>query len=459
MVAREPELDHPGRAREGMRKSLLAATVGILLPLVLVAMGPSDAGVFYLPEKSAIWVTDYPEAWPCTMARLLALDQMNGWGRIAYDQEADAYTIDCHLWIGANDGSNTYLQLGSKQHPGETLILRGNLVVYPYYIQGENPGKDPRDAPHEVNRLTIGVEDDPSISAALKIDSRPDARHTIYVGRLPNEQRLQHGGQFHVYHGTVTANIQDRDHAVGTGKQRVILTGDSIVLKHATYSWMGGVAAYGMYAGNAVVEDSLFDNCGTVIYNGLQDLKRCIFRNCQRAVNDAGALDAVLTECVFEQNEQNWYLAHSKQGLVAIDCTYDQPRKGNWYRSWVNPQTGKAQYPSFTSRRHIIVEVVDEGGKPVPKAVVETTCQQGDWGAVDNRKAATDIEGKTPGKGDKGAILLTEVIEKATDQPGQPEVKEYSYQIKVSAPGLKGVSIKNFRPKESWKVLRVILAK
>ena len=111
---------------------------------------------------------------------------------------------------------------------------------------------------------------------------------------------------------------------------------------------------------------------------------------------------------------------------------------------------------------------MDESGKAIQGALVEVVCEQADSQTIDNiingvlqktNSRKITCNGRTPGKDNKEALLLTEIIKTATDTPDKPEVKEYSYTIKASAQGFNPNSIKNFQPQKSWEKVRVVLSK
>lgn len=442
-----------------MRPKAIAA-----LGLLLCAACAAHAGIYYDDSAECIRVVDFPQEAPCTLGRLLQMDRLYGWEMVTWDQERDAYTIAANLCIGSNDGTDTWFQIGGAQRPRETLIMQGNLVVYPYWIEGENRGEHYSAVPRTVNRLTIGVPGDDSVTAALKFHDQNEAGSSLFLGRIPGPEgtvRQGHGGQLHVHHGVITSATPRPGGEFGatTAVGGMSLTGDSVVLDHATLSWISGAATYGM-SHNATVRHSVFEHLGTAMINGKQDLVGCTFRNCETAVRDYGSLDAVLTDCVFEGNEHNWTLTYTDKGLVCIDCTWDQPREGNLYRSWENPRTAQVQYPSFVSKRHIVVEVIDDAGEPVPEALVTVRCEQETPElTVENATQQTDELGRTPGEGEDGAILLVEVVKRATDVENQPEVAEFSYTIEATAEGLAPGVVEHFRPAESWDVVRIVLGK
>lgn len=415
------------------------------------------AAVTYDREREALHVTDCLRSVPCTLRALWQADRMNGWGKVAYDAAHDTYTISADLWIGSHDGTETFFQIGSAQHPRETAVVRGHVVVSPFYVPDAGPRRDWRSGKGPICRLTIGVEGNPAITPALKIHSEPGNEHTLYVGKTPaSVTGFERGGELHVYHGTITAAVPDKDHMIGApGPTRLVYLSGRIVLKHATLSWMAGNMSYGLR--NAVIEDTTFEHGGAAILGRKHSPKRCTFRHLQTAILDYGDLDITLTDCVFTKNLRNWSVRFTGRGLTCIDCTYDAPKRPNEYRSYQHPKTKRTRYPWFASRRHIVVQVVDAEGKPIQGAQVRVGCEQGLPEAVTNGDQRTDQAGKTPGRGDDGAILLTEVIKRATDTPYKPVVTICSYEIRVIAPGFAETVLTNVRPTRSWQVLLVVM--
>ena len=435
----------------------------MLLGLLIAAACSARASIFYDEQARGIRVVDFPPEMPCTLERLLQMDRLYGWGMITYDGEQDAYTITGDLWIGSNDGTDTFLQIGSREHPRETLVMAGNVVVCPYWIEGVNREEHYWTGPQAANRLTIGVPGDENVTAALRFLDPEHVGHSLRLGAMPlPDGSLQsgRGGQLRVHHSAITSVTPEPGSEMGfaTTLGGMDLRGDSVILDHATISWVKGAATYGM-SDNGSVRDTLFDHLGTAIINGRQDLSGCTFSNCEVAIRDYGSLDAVLTDCTFRDNDRNWTLSYSNRGLVCIDCTWTEPRKGDLYQAWQNKQTGQMQYPSFVSKRHVIVEVVDEAGKPVAGARVRVRCEQETPEIVENATQQTGPAGRTPGRGEDGAILLVQTVRQATDVPNQPAVTELSYTIEASAEGFAEAKVEHLRPVESWQSVRIVLHK
>ena len=133
---------------------------------VILYAAAALAGVYLDPELNALVVRDYPPEAPCDLQRLTAYDRAFGWGRVNYDSASNICVISGNLIIGANDGTETVLQIGSAERPDEALIMNGNLYVHPYFIQGEN-GKVYWETPKRMNAVVLGDRADKSIHAAV----------------------------------------------------------------------------------------------------------------------------------------------------------------------------------------------------------------------------------------------------------------------------------------------------
>lgn len=436
----------------------------ILMALaVFCGLSTLQAGITYDPGQGVIRVIDYPAEWPCTMKQLYAMDQISGWGKVTYAATTDTWTVDADLWIGDNDGTETYFQLGRRAHPREILQVKGNVVVHPDWIQGVNEGAQWWYAKKRcVNRLTLGASNEVGLAATLRLESAPTNAHGIYVGMVPAAPGRPairgEGGQLHVFDGTITALTPDAGHALAG----CTLLGNSLILRGATLSWISGHMSYGMNPGwlhPCIVEDTTFEHGGIATYGGQLELSRCTLRDVQTAVHDSGDLKAVFTDCIFSNNACNWRLPYSDKGVTCIDSCIAPPKGGDVYQAFDDPRTKKRHYPSFISRRHVVVAVADEKGAPVSNAAVKVAATRAGEDLIDNPRATTDSSGKTPGRGQFQAILLTEVIKRAADATNQPAVSEFVYAITVNAPGYQPAAVDNLKPTNSWQVIPVLLKK
>ena len=427
----------------------------LLTICVLLALPASEGGVFYDEDANTIIVADFPRKLPCSLERLLQLDKLYGWGKVSHDKAADTYTVACDLAIGANDGTNTYFQIGSPQHPNETLVMKGDLRVAPYWVRDENLGTY-QTAPRRVNRLTLGDPESRKVRAALKFDCETKNQHGLSVGALD-----AWGGQLHVYDSTITAARPDAAHSFGdAARGSVSLHGDSIIFDNATYGWVSGKMTYGLseHPSRTIrIVNTTFEHSGQAIVGGKLDLVDCTFRHLGTAFLDWGSIDINATRCTFADNSRNFSLRFSRKGIVCVDCEIGRPADGDEYHSQTTASMGTKRFPTFASKRHTIVEVVDAVGRGVPAAEVVVKSEQGDAGAAENYRQLTDDKGRTPGRAEGRAILLTEVLRKNTDTPSVPEVREFSYTVEVSAAGFGPVTVKGVRPTRSWQVVMVRL--
>lgn len=423
----------------------------------LLGLEAQNAAAFcrYLPESNTIWVHDYSAGMPCTPALLLRADRMFEWGLVEYAPESDTYTVNASLRLGYNDGADTFFQIGSREHPGENLVLKGNLVLYPEFITGQDRQQ------RGVNRLTIGLADDPAVRAALKFHNEPGQYHTLlsgtyYQGADRPSKTGAYGGQLHVYHGLITAAIQDQPHAIGAaGNRHFYLPGTygQVVLRQAAISWVAGVIAFGMTAKYSDVADSIFEHSGYALINSDQAAVNCVFRNLKTAIIDwGGPLDVLLTGCRFEDNDANWSLSRGR--LRCVDCVFGAPKKGNIYKSWPEQQAGAKPYAYFESSRHVVVQVQNRQGTPIAGARIEATTA---LNPLDRQIAFTGGDGQTPGPGVERSLLLVERRETATAADNRPEIIDFIYDLAVSASNHQAAIVRNLAPTQSWMVVTVML--
>lgn len=406
-----------------------------------------EAAVYYLPERDLLWVTDYPADLPCTPRLLARVDRTFGWGKVEYDEATDTCTVGCSLWIGKNDGSETYLQVGSAQRPRETLTVRGDVRVHSAYLAGEN-SEDRSKARGIVNRLTIGVRGDPSVRARLLIDNRDRVGHTLIVGGFSGYGSENNGGQLCVYNSAIApcgdALIGERDAAY---RSMEMGGSDLLELVNATVNDVGGLA-FGRHMARGTFEGVRFERCGVAVHGTyMQVMKGCTFSDCGTALIGSSRYDLVLRDCTFAGNEHNWML-HYKP-LVAIDCDIDSWDKGGYS---VERDT------FFIAKRHVVVRVVDADGNPVKDAAVRaSTAGEPPAAEFDLRHAVTDADGRTPGRDTKGALVLSEILIGAPEQEGgEPPQTTYGYNIEATAGDHTG-RVEGFTPRDSWEEITITL--
>jgi hypothetical protein len=157
--------------------------------------------------------------------------------------------VTADLTIGAADGSETYVQIGTQSHPQETLVLLGNLTICPYFFFAEKPGAKWWEQPERINRLAVGDR-----AAQRRLQTAPalvlDNTKILAVG-----ERDAVGGQLHVYNGRVTALRPEKDPRIPPNRVKHSFFGTT-VLRGATVSWLPG-QLYGLQHPKAVLEDCL----------------------------------------------------------------------------------------------------------------------------------------------------------------------------------------------------------
>ncbi len=416
-----------------------------LIILVILPAAAGRAGIAYNADTRTIHIVGYPEWFPCTPAHLLAADCQMGWNLMGYDPAADIYTVTANLAIGDNERTVTYFQLGGSNCPRETLVVSGNVTV----AQGEIPAPDYRNSRY-VTRLQIGLPDQPNIQPALKLFSAKAAPHTITVR-----------GQLHVWHGAITAAIPDSEHMIGN--PHLDLNADSLILNQATVSWVRGIMTF--YARQTAykeyrLENTVFEHGGTALMDAgrMAAVRGCVFRHLDTAILDWGSLDTVLENCRFENNRRNWHLRFTNRGLVCIDCELTPPIVGDTIVNAVDKTTGIPRRPRVTVRRHVVAEVRDSRAQPLAGILVEAAAEQNGGPAIDFGQQRTGKDGRTPGAGAPGAILLTEYALYANDAK-QPEQQNFSYTIRATAADGRAAVRQNFAPTASWEIVTLIVEK
>lgn len=425
------------------------------------------AAIFHDGPTDTLVVDNYPEAMPCTPRTLLRVDRFNGWGKVSVDESGQTVTVGCNLQIGLNTGANAYFQIGDRDRPNETLVVHGHVTIHPFHVRGVDrwPG-----APRVI-RLTLGDPHHPAVKPTLKIASAPGGAHGLYINRVPLPDgtfkfadNWTTGGQLHVYGGTITAATQDREHAFGgvtSAGPHVFMYGDSVVFKGAVFSWFRGVATFGLQTKRASVEDTVFEHGSAAMINKGWCAKGCVFRDLNAAIQDwGGALDARLVECRFEDNVRNFKMRFRGSRVIAVDCVFGKAKTNDYFAAEYGRKGEGPAPPQLISERHLIVSVVDQDGRPVPKVQVAITCENvptGDVLCVTSWSGKADDQGCTPSGGDSRAVLLTESRTAVGPKPLEPEVAMLSYRIEAKARGRLPAVLTGYRPMSSWETVKLIL--
>lgn len=380
--------------------------------------------VIWDATKGCLWVRNFPEETPATIDDLVRADRAGGWGKVTHDPATDTCAVKAPLWIGLDRGLGTYFQLGRTNHPRETLRVKGDVWVYP-----QRPSLKRRDGKVCVaNRLTFGIPNRPDIQATLKIVCDKPGQYGLMVG----DDRTKQPAELSVYHGTITADIPDREHALAGH----FWCCTDVQLIKANLAWIDGNFMYGVQAHNSRIEGCVFEHGGSVLKNGRQMAKDCLFRDVGTAVEEGGCLDATLIRCVFASNDWNWTLGgYDARDLELIDCMVGPQKRPLWLRKNTVPQS-PVPYPACTEWISLVAQVQDRRGRSVEAAFVNVRCGE-DSRAVRNGLAITDRQGLTPANFEQGALLIARRRLQATDDPDRPHHTVYLYTVTVEAAGFK----------------------
>lgn len=415
--------------------------------------------ITYDTEQDCIWVAGFPEESPAMLGTVLKADQENGWGKVSYDQATDTYGINTSLWIGTDQDAGTFFQIGSKEHPKETLTIKGDFWIRP-------PKKSQRRRTDRrfaiVNRLTVGDLNDASIQPTIKIDCSQPQEFGLFVGLGGSKA----GGDLYLYNCMVTAAQPDQDHVqrgVDYAKAKDGFIGGwwptDLRLINSTISWMGGSLYLGAPAAgpnltrqqsHCIIDGATFENIPQVrflnpceVYSEARweaapmFIKNCTFRNLENVVAPNG--EGIFVNCRFENNRNNLSLVPAHSGAILIDChlgpqkdpiavakTTIPVEKLRRYGNILNPGLGQGQ--------SLLVAVVDQKGRPVPAALVMVASED-DQSAVVSGIAVTNEQGLTSTDVEKDALIIVNRRYLPTDDPTQPEEKPYSFQVAVRATG------------------------
>ncbi len=411
-----------------------------------------NAGIIYTNDSNTICVTDYPKDFPCTPSLLFKFDKEMGWNKITYVKANDTYYLTGNLQIGENNRTNTYFQLGSKSHPRECLVVKGDIFISPYWINGLDPGKKwwTLRMKKYVNRLTIGVEGDNKIKPSLKIDNSKGMGFTLIVGGTHKNKAL--GGQLCVYNAVICALQKVSGKLIGSvknGNNKFIAFGSANYIKiiNSTISDASFLATYGFSNDYGSIENTVFDNCSTAIpCSGINYLNNCTFKKCGSAIKGwSSNTKLVLNNCHFSDNIRNFHLRFNCH-VECIDCEIGKSLKDNIIQRNSINKTGNSYSSKLFLKKHIIVKVLDKSGKPFPGAEIEIIPNIIGFG-IKKQVYNTDKKGMTPGINSSAAILLTQKIASSEYQ------RTINYSIKVN-----GVNkLTNFIPARSWETITINL--
>jgi hypothetical protein len=300
-----------------------------------------------------------------------------------------------------------------------------------------------------VNRLWVGHPDRSAITAGLLIDNRERAGRTLVVGGFSGNASDNYGGELGVFNSTLGA-LGGVPVGLGKPPKPVVMGGKRrVAFVRATVRDIGTEFRR---LSEGVYTDSRFENCGGPVNGTYQTRVRgCTFTGCGTAVagptrSEIGCL--LLDNCVFRGNRLNW--AVRQRPIVAVDGEID---------TYTNGVYMKTPSSFFMSKRHVVVRVVEAGGKPVKGAAVRATCAgEPPVPELDVCHALTGEDGRTPGPNAKGALLLSHLMVRgASGDGGAPEETTYTHTIEAKAGDGIG-RIEGVVPGTSWQELAVTVS-
>ncbi len=449
----------------------LAATAVSLAAGLLLLAPASRAALEYDAALEAYVVTDYPAGWPCTPERIADLDRRLGLGKMTRDPATGAWRLDAHLLIGANDGTETYFQIGAPDRPNETLIVCGSLYLAPYHVAGENPDPYWWREPAHVNRLSLGVEAHPAVRAALLFETpRTGGAPMLVVGGRPEPGGARitrgRGGQLMAWNSRIAA----ASGAPGQELQGVQLMGDGFVFVNSSLAGVRDMMTYGLNEGwrmTVRVADSVFARGAVaVVGGGPIRYVNCRFQSNDTAVLDYGGLDVRLEDCVFEHNRRNWTLrfpGKTPGTLTLVDCEVGPPRTNNLMQLAETADTRARRaggaplcLPRVVIQRHLAARVLDAAGAPVTGAVVAVRAEQPDSGLDEGLRYVTGPDGRTPGRGARGAILLAVERQRVVEGRADGATDRWTYAVSAEHAGRRG-TVAGAAPARSWDEVSVTI--
>jgi hypothetical protein len=408
----------------------------------------SRADITYDAARRTITVTGFSQGSPGTLQDVLRKSDEQNWGVVAYDEATQTFTLNTSLVIGSDDGTSTWFRIGTPEHPREALVLQGDLKV-------AEPKKGAGYRQYTAhNVLWIGDEANEQIAPTVRFNCQKDGQYGFFV---PD------GNVLRISHATLGGASQDR--------QRLARCDVKCADAHTTDSTIEWVGGWGMlHSFNSLewfgpgLKRVTFQHGGIAIANGTHWLEDCVFRDCDVGIYDWGCIDATLVRCRFEGNKRNWDLYPTPYGIVAIDCTVGPEREPGPHLRRRQYAAGRWNHPWFIAKRHIVVKVTDEAGKPVPGALVTLTESNGKVEGIEHGVAKTDANGKTPAPFEYGALLVLDYGYRATDDAAStdsPDCRiasyDYRYTLTIAADGYREAVVKEVDPDQSWVEKTVVL--
>lgn len=400
--------------------------------IIICWAGLALAGIHYDAGNNRIWVTDYPAAAPCNLSLLARIDRICGWHKVHYDASNGIYQVNADLCVGADDGTETYFDIGSPDEPRPCLVLNGNLFVCPC-------GTNSATGRVGINRLTLGSAVDSNINAVIQVDCATNNEHSVYIGVRPEGKRARglYSGQLHMFNSRITALVQDAEHALGApfGYGNVYLAGDSIRIQNSEISWCKGCLTAGLVMHlDTRIENSVLAHAKSALCGYKETphkhnlITGCVFRDCETVVQSPHTF-LVITDCRFERNRRNWTVDNCRE-FILVGCEIQPPLEADLYGRTAYA-AGKNWQPQVLIKRRVQFIVQDQAGRPVPNAAVAIS------GGMDGERMMfqTDAAGVAGVNAGRSGILLTARLEKAVEGSSVPEAVDFQYDIRVQAAG------------------------
>lgn len=409
----------------------------VLVSVLFAFATASHAGVDFVEKHRAFLVTGFPEGEPGTLTDVMECDAERGLGLVRFDSATQTFAVEASLWIGDPMCiGSTFFQLGTAERPREALAIAGDVWIRP--PMDSVVRRDGRRA--FVSRLTGGVPHNPAVAPRIVFRCEKPSQYGLMVGhRRQSNGKVVRAGDLFLYHTTVTAAVQDRKHDFRTRLQRPELDmwggfyGSDIRLVNSTFSFFTDMLVYGLGRNTRIeVRGCVFED-GHTVFGNVCDMTGCTFR---RVYAPSHGGDFV--QCRFEDNVHNARFdgKHAHWPIVLTDCLVGEPRRRNPWKKYGGKANRWPVFPRIEERRTLVFSVADARGVPIKDAMVEVRCD-GSPGAVVCSTALTGAGGRTPDEPEDGAILLVAREQTATETPGEPDTRVFSFGITVTARGFR----------------------
>ncbi len=408
---------------------------------LMIAACLVKAGVTFDRESRTMCIVDFPETVPCRPLNLLRADRMNGWDVMSYDKTSDTYTLNANLRIGNNNSTHTYFQIGSPDHLSETLKVKGNIILYPEYVKGENESKG-RDW---INSLAVGVPGNKDSKACLRIVNGEKSKHTIYITRIPKPDGKGYlhkpftafGGTLKVCNGTIGGIGSSPKECMG----QPLLYARKVYLENAVIENYKGCFTTGCFPKTCEVKATVFRNGDMAVHNPGFNMQDCTFENIGTAISGfGGAVRITLKNCVFKNNNRNFLLAYRGSVVDLVDCKVGEAKYPDNFQNRVR---GKKKLPPamLLQSKNQKVMVSGPDGKPLAGMKVRITAKNADKSiySTSGITVTTDKNGS--------AVALLAISGKSIAKDAKtPSVQVYEYTVKVSGGGYPEKTVDTFKP-------------